>query len=124
MTIIQLFRNATDFEMIKAGETIFSQGDEGNEMFVIIEGEVDIIFNGTRIETITEGAALGEIALIDSRPRTATAVAKTDCKLARLDEKRFTFLVQQHPTFALQVMKILVERLRLMREQGIEQEYV
>jgi len=52
------------------------------------------------------------MALIDSGPRSATAIAATTAKLVAVDSKQFTFLVQEHPTFALQVMKIMAERLR------------
>jgi len=55
-----------------------------------------------------------EMALIDQAPRTATAVAKSPCKLAVITEKRFAFLVQTTPYFALHVMKVMAERLRRM----------
>jgi CRP-like cAMP-binding protein len=64
------------------------------------------------IETVIEDSILGEMVLIDSKPRSATAVAKTDCTLATINEKRFTLLVQQNPYFALQVMQIMAARLR------------
>jgi CRP-like cAMP-binding protein len=54
------------------------------------------------------------MALIDQAPRTATATAKTEVQLAVLSEKRFLFLVQQHPEFALQIMKVMADRLRKM----------
>jgi CRP/FNR family cyclic AMP-dependent transcriptional regulator len=52
------------------------------------------------------------MALIDQSPRSATAVAKTDCKLAPIDRRRFEFMVQQTPFFSLTVMKIMADRLR------------
>jgi CRP-like cAMP-binding protein len=52
------------------------------------------------------------MALIESRPRSATAVARTDWKLVAVSEKRFAFLVQQTPHFALQVMRVMADRLR------------
>ena len=55
-------------------------------------------------------------ALIDGQPRSARATAKTDCKLARIDERRLMFLIQQTPNFGLELMRILVGRLR--RESG------
>jgi CRP-like cAMP-binding protein len=54
------------------------------------------------------------MALIDQAPRTATAVAKTECKLAVIPERRFLFMVQQTPHFALQIMKVMADRLRKM----------
>jgi CRP-like cAMP-binding protein len=54
------------------------------------------------------------MALIDRRPRSATAIAKTDAHLVRIDERRFQFMVQQTPFFALEVMRTIVRRLRDM----------
>jgi CRP-like cAMP-binding protein len=56
----------------------------------------------------------GEMALIDSNPRAATAVASTACKLVPVSQKRFLFMVQQTPHFSLQIMKVIAERLRKM----------
>ena len=111
-----LFKNLTDTEVFKTGETIFNEGDVGNEMFVIQDGEVDILLHGSVIDTIGAGMPLGEMGLIDGEPRSASAIAKTDCKLIRVDERKFKFLVQETPFFALQLMRIIVERLRKERE--------
>ena len=61
---------------------------------------------------IGAGGVFGEMALIESGVRSAKAVARTDCALVPIDERRFSFLFQQTPQFALQVMKIMAERLR------------
>jgi CRP-like cAMP-binding protein len=66
------------------------------------------------VETVGEGGIIGEMGLIDRGPRSATAIAKTDCKLVPLNEQRFTFMVQETPNFALQVMRIMADRLRRM----------
>jgi CRP/FNR family transcriptional regulator, cyclic AMP receptor protein len=66
------------------------------------------------METAGQGALVGEMALIDDSLRTATAVAKTSCRLAEIDRRRFDFLVQQTPHFATHVMKTLADRLRHM----------
>ena len=55
---------------------------------------------------------LGEMALIDNSPRSATVKAKTDCTLAVINQKRFMTLIQQTPYFAIQVMSVLADRLR------------
>lgn len=112
-----LFRQADDIHTLTAGATLFSEGqDAGGVMYVVQEGEVDILVRGECIDTIGPGTCVGEIALIDSRPRSATAVAKTDCKLVPINERRFNFLVQQTPHFALQVMRTMAERLRQYRD--------
>jgi CRP-like cAMP-binding protein len=64
------------------------------------------------VKTAREGALIGEAALVEDRPRAASALAKSACRLAQIDRQRFDFLVQQHPHFARHVMKSLVDNLR------------
>jgi CRP/FNR family cyclic AMP-dependent transcriptional regulator len=111
MVTLSLFRHA-DTESFPAGQVIFREGDAGSTMYVIVEGEVDIQSGSHLLETAGPGSLLGEMALIDRSPRSASAVAKTDCKLAPVDQRRFEFLVQQTPYFALEVMEIMADRLR------------
>jgi CRP/FNR family transcriptional regulator, cyclic AMP receptor protein len=96
----------------KPGETIFSQGDDGDRMYVIRTGEVEIERDGKIVETLSAGDVFGEMALIDGSPRAATARAKTVCELAPISEKAFVFMVHETPFFALTVMRTLAERLR------------
>ena len=96
------------------GEIIFRTFDMGAEMYVVIEGEVELKIGDNIIETLGPGEPFGEMALIDQAPRVATAVAKSRCKLAVIPEKRFLFMVQQTPHFALQIMKVMADRLRKM----------
>lgn len=112
MTTIDLFKNATDFVTIPAGQVIFQKGETANYMYAIIEGEVEISIDGNHVDTTGAGGIVGEMALIDATPRSATAIAKTECKLVPVDQKRFTYLVQQTPYFSINVMKIMIERIR------------
>ena len=116
MTTLNLFRNAKDVQLYTAGQTIFDVGQLGDIMYVVQEGDVDIMLAGRVIDTCGPGGIIGEMALISDKPRSAAAVAKTDCKLVPIDEKRFTFLVQQTPYFAIQVMHVIAERLRRYME--------
>ena len=109
---IQFFQHSKDQVSFEAGQVIFAAGQAGKLMYVVTSGEVDILVGDTLIETLTTGDILGEMALIDTQPRSATAIARTDCKLAPIDEQRFSFLVQQTPYFAIQVMRIMANRLR------------
>ncbi|OIP72168.1 MAG: cyclic nucleotide-binding protein [Oscillatoriales cyanobacterium CG2_30_44_21] len=109
---IDLFKNDPDFVMIPAGQVIFTKGGVADRMYVVVEGEVEISIDGKFLDTTGAGGIVGEMALIDDSPRRATAIAKTECKLVPIDAKRFNFLVQQTPNFALNVMKIMVERIR------------
>jgi CRP-like cAMP-binding protein len=118
MTVtVELFRNDPEGEKVAKGSTIFSAGDPASAMFVVIEGEVEIAIRGKVVEKLGPGGVFGEMALIDRTPRTATARASTDCRLAVIPEKRFLFMVQQTPNFALQIMRVISERLRRMDER-------
>ena len=111
-------RLAEDFEAFSAGHQIFTVGQPGDVMYVVKEGEVDIVINDKVVDTVGPGGLIGEMALIDKRPRSATAIAKTDCKLVSVNEQRFQRLVQQTPHFAIQVMKVMAQRLRQMDAQA------
>jgi CRP-like cAMP-binding protein len=109
---LNLFRDkeATSFA---AGQIVFKAGDPGETMYIITEGEVDILDgSGTALETAGPGSIFGELALIDDEPRSATVVAKTDCRLVAVDRRRFEYMVQETPFFGLAVMKVLADRLR------------
>ncbi|NWG22888.1 MAG: cyclic nucleotide-binding domain-containing protein [Pseudorhodoplanes sp.] len=96
----------------KAGDTIFAVGDEADELYIIEQGEVDIRLGNRLLATLDGNAIFGEMALIDDKPRSATAVARTDVKLVPVSEKQFLFLVSHTPFFALRVMRVLAGRLR------------
>jgi len=107
-----LFNNSTDYESFKQGEAIFNAGDAGELAYVVKEGEVDILVAGKVLERVVPGGIFGEMALIDNKPRSASVVAATDCQLVPISENRFTLLVQQTPFFALEVMRVMADRLR------------
>jgi len=119
MVATRLFEHASDARPVAAGTTIFSAGDERDHMYAVLEGQVDIVVNGRVVETVESGGIFGEMALIDKEPRTATALARTDAKVVAVDERRFLFLIQQTPNFALHVMRVLSDRLRRMDEQFV-----
>src|SRR5215468_9182367 len=114
MNPADLFRQETDAVQLAPDEFLFQEGDEGDKMYVLLEGEIDIFLGDFVFETAGPGSLIGEMALIDDSPRTAHVVAKTPAKLAQIDRRRFHFLVQQTPHFATHVMKTLADRLRHM----------
>jgi CRP-like cAMP-binding protein len=110
---VELFRNETDVEQFAPSDVIFREGDRGEAMYVVVEGTVELSTNSGRLkEVVGPGDVIGEMALIDHEPRAATARAHTACRLARIPEKRFLFMVRETPHFALQIMRIMAERLR------------
>jgi CRP/FNR family transcriptional regulator, cyclic AMP receptor protein len=96
----------------KAGEVIFREGDPAEELFIIKSGKVEIRLGNRLLDTLPELSIFGEMALIDHGPRSATAVALTDATIVPVGEKQFLFLVSRTPHFALNVMRVLVQRLR------------
>jgi len=114
---IDIFRNEQDTIAVPADTTIFSEGAPGDVMYVVVEGEVDLLVKGQLVEQLGPGGVLGEMALLDTTPRSATAIAKTACRLVEINERRFRFLVQQTPHFALQLMRVIAGRLRRMDER-------
>jgi CRP/FNR family transcriptional regulator, cyclic AMP receptor protein len=117
MTEINVFRNAADAESLEAGATLFREGDPGDVMYAVAEGSIELIVDGTVVENVGPGGILGELALIDAAPRSATAIAATATRIVRVDHPRFNYLVHEHPTFALQVMTVMAERLRRANHQ-------
>ncbi len=108
-----LFQHETDLLEVPAGQALFREGDDMNDtMYVLIAGTVEVLVNGRVVETAKAGALLGEMAMIDRGVRSASAVAKTASKFVVIGRKRFNFLVQQTPNFALGVMHVIANRLR------------
>lgn len=111
MINLGIFRHS-DTQTFQAGQVIFQAGEPGTVMYVVSDGTVDIFVDSILLETAGAGSVIGEMALIDHGPRSASAKAKTDCKLVVVDQKRFEFLVSQTPFFAIEVMQIMADRLR------------
>jgi CRP/FNR family transcriptional regulator, cyclic AMP receptor protein len=114
MNLSNLFKNTNNVIEFTAGSTIFLTGDPGEVMYVVLDGEVEVKVNDKVVDTVQAGNIFGEMALIDAGPRSAAAVAKSDCRLALVDQKLFLFMVQQTPFFSIEVMRVLADRLRLM----------
>jgi CRP-like cAMP-binding protein len=116
-TEINLFKHDQHAVSVPTGSAVFRDGEEGDHMFGVISGEIAIVKHGTLIERIGPGGIVGEMALVDHSPRSADAVAQQDSQLAVIDRRRFEHLVANHPTFALQVMAVMAERLRKKNEE-------
>lgn len=108
-------------ESFTAGQTILSQGEEGDSAFQILEGAVEVKVgegkNEKTVGTLSEGEIFGEMSLIDPGPRSATVVATADTKVAVTSFDEFMNALQDDPERAVEFMKTLVRRLRQMNEQ-------
>jgi CRP-like cAMP-binding protein len=112
MNLAELFRHETDLLELSAGQTLFNEGEPADLMYVLMSGTVLILVNDKVVEMAEAGAMIGEMGMIDEGVRSATVVAKSDCGLVPIDRKRFNFLIQQTPNFALHVMRVIAKRLR------------
>ena len=102
-------------EHYKAGDTIFSEGDAGNCMYIVRSGSVELTIAGRVVETVQANGMFGELALVDGAPRSATARAKEACEVAPIDQKMFILMIDEAPHFALNVIRVLANRLRRVR---------
>jgi CRP-like cAMP-binding protein len=109
--VLGVFKAASETRQAPAGSVIFEAGSSGDEMFGVIEGKVDLKFPDGRVISVGPDDTFGEMAIINSSPRSATAVAAEDTSLAVIDKRRFLFLVGETPNFALQVMSNMADRL-------------
>ena len=115
MPTLEIFRdNQEDILSFDAGQVIVQEGAPGETMYAVLEGEVDIIKHGRLLEIVQPVGFFGEMALIDQEPRNASAIARTPCAVACIDRERFLDLVHHHPSFSLQVMKVMADRIRYM----------
>ncbi len=101
-----------------AFEVVFEEGSTGRELFVVLEGKIDIVKNTgsdrTIIVTLGKGEFFGEMAVIDGSSRSATAMAAVPgTRVMKINHARFVYLVSQQPAFALMIMDALSKRLRV-----------
>jgi CRP/FNR family cyclic AMP-dependent transcriptional regulator len=97
---------------VRAGTTVFQLGKPGATMYVILSGRIDMV-NGDRvIESLGTEAAFGMMSLIDTLPRTATALVTEDAQLAVIDRKKYQFMLHELPSFAIFLIQTLANRVR------------
>jgi CRP/FNR family transcriptional regulator, cyclic AMP receptor protein len=114
LDLTRLFGRDKNAFQVPAGEYVFHEGDASSEMYVVLDGQIDIVIGDKIVETVDPGGMFGEMSLIGPAPRSASAVARFDATLVAIDNRRFQYLVQQTPYFAIHVITVLAERLRRM----------
>jgi len=112
----ELVRLGLPAERRTKGEKIFVADDESRLMYVVLSGSVEITAYGVVLDRVVRGGIFGEMALIDGRPRSATATVIEDCELVAIDRELFLRLVRGTPEFALAMMAQLARRIRQMNE--------
>jgi len=95
-----------------AGEVICEQGALGDQLYLIVEGEVEVTRDDKRLAVLGPGDCFGEMAILDDSPRSATVRARTEVALIATARTDFKDLLQLHPALARGIIAVLVERLR------------
>jgi CRP-like cAMP-binding protein len=97
---------------LAGGEVLFREGEAGDEMYIVRSGRLELRAGGRQLELVGPGGLVGEMALIDPAPRSATAVARGRCVVVAVNADTFDELVKLVPRLALEVMRIMTRRLR------------
>ena len=108
--LTQLARVAEDLE-VEPGTVLCKEGEIGREFFVIVDGKVKVTRKGRRIAMRGSPDFLGEIALLEELPRTATVTAETSVRLFVLTGKDFRYLLDENPDVERKVLRALARRL-------------
>lgn len=109
---LQAVAKASDELTLGPGKVLCEQGTVGREAFVIIEGTAEVRRNKKKVATLGPGACVGELALLDHGPRTATVTAATDLQVLVVGSREFSALVDDVPAIAHKLLKALAARIR------------
>lgn len=115
---LQEIAKAGDEIHMTAGTVIVDQGQMGREAFVLMDGEVTVRRNGRKITSLTSGAVIGELSLLDHGPRTATVTCDTDCELYVIDQRHFRGVIERHPAIAMKLLASLAAEIRALDRQS------
>ena len=94
------------------------EGETGHEFIVVVEGEIEVLQGDTVIATRGPGTYVGEIALLDHRPRTATVVAKTPVKIEVIGQREFAGLLAEVPEISQKLLPAMAKRLADLDNSG------
>ena len=98
---------------VEEGKSFFEHNQASDRMYLLLDGQVRLVRGAKTLDIIKPGEIFGEVAVITGHPRTASAVAKGVCRVLSLDAEQFQQAIQKTPQFALMLMGILINRLRL-----------
>ena len=113
MNLLDTFKDWEDTVELPRGEVMFRELDEADYMYVLLEGEVEVTLRGEPLGAELAGGLIGEMAMINSSSRSATATVLSDVKAARITREQFRSIIQENPDFALHIMNVMANRLRV-----------
>ena len=102
---------------LEEGAIIFEEGNAGDSMFIIHQGQVQVYKSNRVLAYLGEKEVFGELSLIDAENRSASAKAHTDCYLFKIEQEAFFELLDSRPEIARGLLKMLCKRLRLLNEK-------
>ena len=114
--VLEHFRNDPAIKTVPAGVTLFKAGDPADFVYILVDGQANLLVGKTVVEVAVRGNLLGEVALIDGKPRSATVVTRTQCRVLPIDAARFHALMRELPEFSDYVMNAMAERMRRMND--------
>jgi len=112
-----LFHDDMETVSLEPGQQLFKKGDHGDCLYIVKTGAIRLGDGNYVYETVGAGGMLGEMALIDAAPRSASAFAVDATTVIAIDQARFLKMVQQTPYFAIRLARLLTRRLRAMNER-------
>lgn len=107
------FQSLGKVEIVSQGGHFFTENQNSDRMYLLVDGEVSLIRGKKVLDVVRAGEVFGELAAISQLSRSATAAAKTACRALSLDARQFQSAIQNTPEFALMLMNIIINRLRL-----------
>lgn len=113
MNMLENFRNWDDIVEFPKKTVIFRELDDVDYMYVILSGEVEVTLRGEPLGAELEGGVIGEMAMINNATRSATAATLSKVTAARIDREQFKTIITEDPEFALHLMKVMANRLRV-----------
>jgi CRP/FNR family transcriptional regulator, cyclic AMP receptor protein len=115
------FESAGKEEAVAAGTVFFAENEKASrillkrdKMYLLLDGQVALTAKGRPLGAVKVGEIFGEMAAISDSPRSATALAKSQCRVIALDDRQFTAALQKKPEFALMMLGVMIQRLRGM----------
>ena len=106
------FREEKSFKKFTDGQVVFNQGDEGDYMYAVVTGEVEMRVKDKFVTSVRENEFFGEMAVLDDQPRSATAHAMGATTLAVITKERFMEMLNEDHDFSIQIIRVLINRLR------------
>jgi CRP/FNR family transcriptional regulator, cyclic AMP receptor protein len=116
--LVVMFRNEPRTVRIETGQVLFKNGDRGASMYIVMSGTLTIRSGSIVYEDVGPGGMVGEMGIVETNmPRSAMVYALTPAELVEITQQRFLALVDETPSFALAVMRVLSRRLRRMDDR-------